>query len=378
MRNLQGELSVAILKRLRELAGELRDEINIMDFCGTHEWTITHYGIRSLLPDNINLIAGPGCPVCVTPAYYVDQLIKLSFEGVKVYTYGDSFKLPASKGFKPRSLFHAKEEGGNVEVVYSFRDAISRAREYGKDSVFFAVGFETTMPTTSLPLYHGVVPRNLRILSAYRLTPPVVRYLFEEVKGARIDGVIAPGHVSAVIGASSWEFIPEDYSVPTVVAGFEAVDVLIAIERLLTMIKEGEPGLVNEYSRVVAWEGNKVAKKVINEVLEPGNAYWRGIGFIENSGMFLRDKYAGYDAVREFGLEDPPSDLSGERLPGCRCHEVVLGLAKPTDCPLFLKACTPKTPYGPCMVSIEGACRVWAENPLVLDLREVMKDLEVR
>ncbi|RLG75880.1 MAG: hydrogenase formation protein HypD [Thermoprotei archaeon] len=363
--------SGALVAKIRKLARGVGRAVKIMDFCGTHEWTITHYGIRTLVPDGVELIAGPGCPVCITPAYYVDQLIKLSLDGVEVLTYGDAVRLPASVGLKPRSLLEAKAIGGKVHVVYSFMDAVKYAKSRTGDMVFFAIGFETTMPSVASVIIKGKVPKNLTILTAYRYTPPIVRYLFTKVKGVHLDGVIAPGHVSAVIGASSWEFIPKDYGVPTVVAGFEAIDVLIAIEKILEMIAKSKAELVNEYSRVVKWEGNKLAKKAISEVFDVHDAYWRGIGFVERSGGFLRDRFKEYDAVRQYGLRDPPEDLSKEIIPGCKCHEVVLGLSKPTDCPLFMKVCRPSSPYGPCMVSIEGTCRIWAEHPEVLMLKEI-------
>ncbi len=350
-----------VLERIRRKAPALGN-VRIMDFCGTHEWTITHYGIRSLMPENIELVAGPGCPVCVTPAYYVNEAIRLALDGVRVYTFGDAYKLPGRAGTVPRTLEAAAAEGGDVAVVYSFLDAVRRARAEGKESVFFAVGFETTMPSTASPIAAGALPPNLRVLSAHRYTPPIVVHLLERVEGARMDGVIAPGHVSAVIGSEAWRFLPRDYGIPTVVAGFEAVDVLIAIDAILEMLVRRRPALINEYRRVVRPEGNPAAKRVMEEVFEPFDAYWRGIGVVPSSGARLREAYAAHDAAREYGIKDPPDDVEGEILPGCRCHEVVLGMAKPTDCPLFMKACTPDTPYGPCMVSMEGTCRIWSLN----------------
>jgi len=360
-RRSSSRVAAKVLERIRVKASSLGD-VRIMDFCGTHEWTITHYGIRSLMPENIELVAGPGCPVCVTPAYYVNEAIHLALDGVRVYTFGDAYKLPGRAGTAPRTLEAAAAEGGDVAVVYSFLDAVRRARAEGKESVFFAVGFETTMPSTASPIASGALPPNLRVLSAHRYTPPIVVHLLERVEGARIDGVIAPGHVSAVIGSDAWSFLPRDYGVPTVVAGFEAVDVLIAIDAILEMLVRRRPALINEYRRVVRPEGNPAAKRVMREVFEPFDAYWRGIGVVPSSGARLRERYAAHDAAREYGIKDPPDDVEGEILPGCRCHEVVLGMAKPMDCPLFMKACTPDTPYGPCMVSMEGTCRIWSLN----------------
>ena len=370
---LKGDFPRKVIEAIHAYASRL-DKVAIMDFCGTHEWTITYNGIRTLMPDNVELIAGPGCPVCITPAYYVDYLIDLSLDGVTVLTYGDSYKLPASVGKRPRTLAEAKEVGGNVKIVYSFLDAVRHAKNIGgADVVFFGVGFETTMPSIASLLYANKVPSNMKILSAYRYTPPVVKYLLNNVREVKVDGIIAPGHVSAVIGAGEWSFIPKVYKIPTVVAGFEALDVLLAILHILKMLIDREPGLRNEYSRVVKWEGNIIAKRIIGTVFEPYDGYWRGIGFIERGAARLTDKYRKFDAVHHYGLKDPPIDLSKEILPGCKCSEVVLGKLRPTDCPLFMGACKPSIPYGPCMVSVEGTCRIWAENPEVFRLRKFAK-----
>ena len=357
----------SIRKLGKEVAESLGRPVKIMNFCGTHEWTITHYGIRTLMPEEVELIAGPGCPVCVTPGHYVEGLAELSFEGVTVLTYGDAYRLPARRESKYGSLAHARSEGGDVRVVYSFIDAINLARERpSKEHVFFAVGFETTMPSTAYPILAGAVPSNLYVLSAYRLTPPVMRYLLESVKDVVLDGIIAPGHVSAVIGANAWSFIPKEYGIPTVVSGFEPLDVLLSIHAILTMLKRRKPALMNEYVRVVTPEGNRKARKAIAKVHEVVDAYWRGVGVIPESGAVLRKEFRAYDAVARYGIE-ARSDFT-DVMPGCRCGEVVLGKARPTGCPHFMKTCTPTKPYGPCMVSQEGTCRIWAENlPTLLE-----------
>lgn len=351
-----------IIELIRGLAQRLGGEVvKIMDFCGTHEWTITSYGLRSLMPENVELVAGPGCPVCVTPGHYVEGLVKLSLEGVNVFTYGDSFRLPSLKGAKPRNLAEAKMLGGKVTVIYSFLDAIKEAsKRRGEEHVFFAVGFETTMPAVAEPVYSRLLPDNLVVLSAYRLTPPIMRYLLENVREVRIDGVIAPGHVSAVIGYNAWEFLVRDFNIPTVISGFEPVDVLLAILAILKCKVDGKPALINEYARVVKPGGNIRAKRIINEVFEVVDSYWRGIGVVPSSGALLKDKFRDYDASSRYGIREKP-DFS-DVLPGCRCGEVTLGKVKPTSCPLFMKSCTPENPYGPCMVSSEGTCKIWAEN----------------
>ncbi len=354
-----------IVRAISKLSNKLKsrgfDVIRIMNFCGTHEWTITYYGIRSLMPDNIDLVAGPGCPVCITPGAYVDVLVKLCFEEYTVLTYGDAYKLPSLHSSRVRSLYEARGLGGSVKIVYSFLDAVRIARENrSRKYIFFAVGFETTMPSTAELLYRGSVPENLLILPAYRLTPPVMKYLLESVEDVELHGVIAPGHVSTIIGSNAWSFLPREYSVPVVVAGFEPVDVLLAVFFILKMIYERKPGLINEYSRVVKPDGNVYAKRVMDTVYEYVDAYWRGIGVIPVSGAVLDKKYGRHDLFRQLGISH--SHVLEDMIPGCRCGEVVLGKIKPVECPLFMKKCTPENPYGPCMVSVEGTCRIWAEN----------------
>lgn len=361
------------------LRGRFGDEpIKIMGFCGTHEWTITQYGLRTLMPENVKLIAGPGCPVCITPAYYVDIAIKLSLEGITVYTYGDAYRLPGStrRGEKIRSLAEARAAGGRVEVVYSVFDACRRAREHRRDAVFLAVGFETTAPATASAIVHDRVPENLSFINVHRLTPPIMRYAFE-VHGREvpIKGVIAPGHVSTITGAKAWKFVVDEYGVPIVVAGFEPLDVLLAILEILRMLEEEKPKLVNEYQRAVTWEGNRVAQQLMDEVFEVVDAAWRGIGFVPDSGLRFRDKYRGKDALNQYGIPElTPKEFSYDLPPGCKCAEVTLGIAQPTDCPMFMRTCTPSNPYGPCMVGSEGTCAVWARYGGYLD-RELAKEL---
>ena len=369
-----------INKYVDRLRGEKGlDRVKIMNFCGTHEWTTVHYGIRSLLPKNIELVAGPGCPVCVVPAYYIDIIIRLGLEGERIYTFGDILRLNTVKrGGGPINIAELKSSGGDVKIVYSFLDAVKDAREYGGDAVFVGIGFETITPSYSTLFDRGLVPRNLKFLSIVRLTPPAMKYTIKinrERGLLPIHGVIAPGHVSAVIGASSWEFLPKHYRLPTVVAGFEPIDLLLAIAEILGMLVRDEYRVSIEYRRAVTWDGNIYAKKLMDKVFRQEYSAWRGIGFIPRSGLVLRDGYRDdYDALNHFNIPD----LTPERYifthahhgvpweydlpPGCRCGEVVLGIAKPTDCPLFMKGCRPDKPWGPCMVSFEGTCNVWARH----------------
>ncbi|MEM4212041.1 MAG: hydrogenase formation protein HypD [Nitrososphaerota archaeon] len=353
--------------------------IKIMHFCGTHEWAITHYGLRSLLPRCIELVAGPGCPVCVVPSNYIDMSIKLALEGYTIYTYGDALRLPSSRPKTPaRSLYEAKSLGADVKVVYSFFDAIKDAKTHKKESIFLGIGFETILPIYGFFFYKGEVPTNLKFMSLVRLTPPAMKFtvkLYKERGLLPIMGVIAPGHVSAVIGGYEWRFLPENFGLPTVVTGFEPIDILMAIATILKMIDNQKPRLEIEYKRLVKPNGNSYVKKMVNEVFQPTYAAWRGIGMIARSGLMFREDFRKiYDAFEYFGIPDAsPSEYvmthahfgepgKYDLPPNCRCGEVVLGISKPTDCPLFMKSCTPETPWGPCMVSIEGTCNVWAKH----------------
>jgi len=351
--------------------------IKIMNFCGTHEWTTTRYGLRDLLPQSLDLVAGPGCPVCITPSYYVDVALKLAAEGIRVYTYGDVLRLRSVKSGYPASLEEARAEGGDVKVVYSFLDAVKDASRDDGQSIFFAIGFETTVPSYALTIREGMVPKNLKLLNAVRLTPPAMRYtiqLYRERGLLPVQGVIAPGHVSTIIGAAEWNFLPQEYGLPTVVAGFEPIDVLMAVAQILLMIKSNKPANQIEYKRLVSWEGNKYAKAAIDEVFEKVDSAWRGMGFIPSSGFKLRGEFfEKYDALKNFGLPDlapkesfPADDhrvkWEDDMPPQCRCADIVVGIAKPTECPMFMNGCTTMKPWGPCMVSSEGTCNVWARH----------------
>lgn len=380
------ELASSLIGIIKKYAEKLRKEqlkdsssIKLMHFCGTHEWTITHYGLRSLLPQTIELVAGPGCPVCVVPSNYIDASIKLALEGYTVYTYGDALRLPSSRPkTSARSLLEAKALGADVRVVYSFLDAIKDAKSHKKESIFLGIGFETILPIYGFSFYRKEVPTNLKFMSLVRLTPPAMKFtikLYNERGLLPILGVIAPGHVSAVIGGDEWRFLPDNFGLPTVITGFEPIDILMAVASILKMIDKRKPGLEIEYKRLVKPDGNPYVKKLINEVFKPTYAAWRGIGMIPKSGLMFQEEFRKvYDAFEYFGIPDSsPSEYIMTHAhygepgrydlpPNCKCGEVVLGISKPTDCPLFMKLCTPETPWGPCMVSIEGTCNVWARH----------------
>lgn len=360
------ELAQRIAKLVHRLASELaqrgRKTVKLMNFCGTHEWTTVHYGIRSLMPPTVELVAGPGCPVCITPSYCVENAIELALDGVTVYTFGDAYKLPAVRRVRgARSLAEAKAQGGNVKVVYSFLDAVKHARASGRESVFLAIGFETTAPSYALSLSRGDVPSNLKLLTALRLTPPAARHaiLATIERGLEpVSGIIAPGHVSTIVGAEPWDRLAKELKLPAVVSGFEPVDLLVSISILLEMILGGVSGARIEYTRLVTWNGNALAKKLIGEVFETVDSHWRGLGLIAASGLELGGPYKAYDAYDAYGLKKV--EEREDSLSGCKCPEVIMGLAKPVECPLFMKVCTPSKPYGPCMVSSEGTCAIWA------------------
>ena len=357
-----------VIRLIRKLSRKIADErkgeytVKIMDFCGTHEWTITNYGLRYLMPSNIELIAGPGCPVCITPAYYVDVAIKLAMDNIRVFTYGDVYKLPGLARGGIRTLAEARAQGAEVGIVYSMMDAIRTVERDGRESIFLAIGFETTAPSIAAPVVQGRIPNNLTIINVHRLTPSIARYIFENIPEIPLNGIIAPGHVSTIIGANAWKFIPEEFNTPTVVAGFEPLDVLLAILEILHQIIENKPELVNEYSRAVSWSGNIKAQRLLDECYEEVDAAWRGIGFIPKSGLMFKDKYNRVNALKQYGISDLTLEEWRYDLPsGCHCADVTTGKLKPTDCQMFMRKCTPANPYGPCMVSMEGACSIWAK-----------------
>ncbi|HIP26006.1 MAG TPA: hydrogenase formation protein HypD [Archaeoglobus profundus] len=339
-----------LAKKIKEEMEEFR-EVKIMHLCGTHEDTVTRYNLRSILPNNLKLISGPGCPVCITPDTDLQKIFHLieKKKDVIIATFGDMARVP----FEGKSLFYYKSKGYDVRIIYSVFDAVKLAKESNKPVVFFAIGFETTMPSTALAILDGV--ENFYVFSAHRFFVPAMEYLIS--LGVKIDGFINPGHVSTIVGVKAYEHI----KVPQVIAGFEPEDVMLAIYMLIKAIKEGKVGVLNEYTRAVKYEGNLKAQEVMNEVFNREDWEWRGLGVVPKSGGAIKKKYEDYDALKIF--EDVFDDFTPRedvRKKKCRCGDVLRGLIEPKDCPLFMKACTPKTPIGPCMVSFEGACNIWA------------------
>jgi hydrogenase expression/formation protein HypD len=342
-----------VTEKIRGLASK-KGAIKICHVCGTHEWTITHYGLRKLLPPNIEVIAGPGCPVCIVPASEIDEAIELALKGTIVTCFGDVLRVPGSR----KSLLDARAEGADVRVVYSVKDAIKMAqKETDKEFAFFAVGFETTAPSTALEVL-GKPSKNLSFLVSHRLIPPAMKLLVE-MKDLDLKGFIAPGHVSTVIGLKPYEIFPKKYKMPTVVAGFEPLDVLFSIYMILKQLSEGKLRLENEYSRIVKPEGNIKAQDAMQKVFQITDGNWRGLGAILSSKLVLCPDFSEFDAHVKYGTK---IEHGVDTQPGCKCHLVIVGKIKPTECPLFMKACTPQKPVGACMVSSEGTCRIWARS----------------
>ena len=345
------ELVKTVTQKIKALAPK-KGTVKFCHVCGTHEWTITHFGLRSLLPENVEVIAGPGCPVCIVPAAEIDEAVQLARKGVVVTCFGDVLRVPGSAG----SLLEAKASSADVRVVYGVSDAVEMAqREPEKEFVFFAVGFETTAPSTAVEVL-AKPPKNFSFLVSHRLIPPAMELLLG-VGDLQIDGFIAPGHVSAIIGLKPYELFPRVYSMPTVVAGFEPMDVLMSIYMLVKQVKDGKARLENEYTRIVKPEGNPKALEIMNRAFAVTAGNWRGIGRLPDSAYVLREEFAALDARAK---HDVHVEQGKDILLGCECHLVIIGKIKPSECPMFMTACTPEKPVGACMVSNEGTCRVWA------------------
>jgi hydrogenase expression/formation protein HypD len=345
-----------IALKIKNLASQT-EKTKICHVCGTHEWTITHFGLRGLLPENVEVIAGPGCPVCIVPAAEIDEAVQIAQMGIVITCFGDVLRVPGSK----MSLLDAKAAGADVRIVYAVSDAVEMAKNEPQNQfVFFAVGFETTAPSTALEAL-GKPPRNFSFLVSHRLIPPAMELLLG-VGDLQIDGFIAPGHVSAIIGLKPYELFPRVYRMPTVVAGFEPIDVLMSVYMIVKQHVEGKPRLENEYPRVVKPEGNLRALEMMSKAFTVTGGNWRGIGRLPDSALQLKESLADYDARLKYGVH---VEQGKDILLGCECHLVIIGKIKPAQCPMFLTACTPEKPVGACMVSNEGTCRVWAKNVAV-------------
>ncbi len=345
------ELATGLIAQIRQQSGK---PARLMEFCGSHTVSIFRYGIRQVLPPTIEMVSGPGCPICVTANADLDKAIALAkIPNVIITTFGDMMKVPGSRA----TLQEAKANGADVRMVYSTMDALKIAGENPKQSVIFlGIGFETTAPTAAVSILQAQEQglKNYFVYSMHKICPPVIRALLDSGE-VKLQGLICPGHVSVITGAKAWEFVAREYGIPCVVAGFEPLDILQAINMLVAQIEKGESKVEIAYRRGVHREGNLQALKVMEEVFELAAADWRGMGSVPDSGLKIRKKYKDYDAEHHFEIK-PGRTLEHK---GCLCGEVLRGVKTPHDCKLFGKVCTPQSPVGPCMVSAEGTCSAY-------------------
>lgn len=323
----------------------------LMEVCGTHTHAIRRAGIHRLLPAGVRLLSGPGCPVCVTGSGYIEQAIRLSREPkLIITTFGDLLRVPGNTG----DLSQTRAEGSKIRVIYSPLDALEIARANPQEEVvFLGVGFETTAPVVALAVkqarQRGI--RNFSVLPAFKVLKPALEVLLNS-PDVKIQGLIAPGHLSVITGAEAFAFVADQYRLPTVVTGFKPEEIWLGIIALLKQINEGRAKLENKYAAAVTERGNQLAQQLLKEIFKTEDTEWRGLGLVENSGLGLADDYQEYDSRKRFGLAEIPSK---EPL-GCRCGEILIGKAMPEECPLFGGVCNPENPVGPCMVSAEGSC----------------------
>lgn len=341
------ELVMELIQQIKKVS---KKNITLMEVCGGHTMSIQKFGIPSLLPKNIKLISGPGCPVCVSSRKYIDQSVAYArLKDVIITTYGDLIRIPGST----TSLDEEKANGADIRIVYSVLDALKIAEENkDKKVVFLGIGFETTAPSSAVGVLnaHKLGLTNFFLFSSHKIMPPAMAALIDE--GVKIDGYIAPGHVSTITGSGIYKDVAEVYKLGCVISGFEPVDLLRSILMLVRQFEKGEPKVEIEYSRVVKPEGNIKAQQMLEEVFELKDDWWRGLGVLPKSGMKVRDKYRAYDAevMIEVEVESTKEDK------GCICGEILKGLKSPKDCNLFDTVCSPSDPVGACMVSHEGAC----------------------
>lgn len=339
---------------VRKIAALSTKEVKLMEVCGTHTVSIFRHGIRDLLPENVKLISGPGCPVCVTPNIHIDEALELCRQpNLIMTTFGDMMKVPGSYS----SLAKEKAQGADVRIVYSTMDAVRLAEENpDKEVVFFGIGFETTSPTIAVAVLNAEKKglTNFSVVGAQKLIPEAIRTLLES-REIGIDGFICPGHVSSILGTEPYSFISKEYQVPAVVIGFEPVDILQGIYMLIKQIEAGNARVEIQYTRGVSEKGNPVAREILFQVFEICDAQWRGIGNIPSTGLRFRREYEGFDAIKKFNIR---IDKVKEH-PGCICGDVLRGIKIPYECSLFGKACVPENPVGACMVSTEGTCAAY-------------------
>lgn len=327
--------------------------VSFMEVCGTHTMAVERFGIRKTLPDNVRLISGPGCPVCVTPKNYIDKAIAMAdIENIIVFSFGDMLKVPGTSS----SLLKQRSKG-KVRIVYSSLDAVQFAeKNQDKKIIFLGIGFETTVPTVAASIKYAKKKKlkNFFIYSGHKIMPPAMELLAKD-KEVSIKGFLCPAHVSAIIGMKSYGIICKRYNIPCVISGFEPLDILQSILMLIRQVKSKKAKVENQYNRVVKASGNIMALRLIHEVFSINDSDWRGIGIIKNSGLVLSKRYRDFDAEKNMDLPDVKTSVDK----GCICGSVLKGIKTPLDCKLFSKKCSPNNPYGACMVSSEGTCAAY-------------------
>jgi len=347
------KITQKLVQKIGKVAKKLPAPLSLMEVCGTHTMAMFRYGIRKVLPGNIRIISGPGCPVCVTSGEDIDKAIALSeCPNTIVTSFGDMLRVPGTN----MSLAESKSQGADVRIVYSMLEALDIARRNAeKKVVHLAIGFETTAPTSAAVLKRAKAERihNFFIFAAHKVIPPALKMLISS-PGARINGFILPGHVSTIIGAQPYAFLVQKYKIPCVVAGFEAADILQAILMLLMQTVRKEPKVEIQYKRCVRKQGNVTAQRAMSDVFKVDDVTWRGLRTIRGSGLSLRREFACFDAERHFPLKIPK-----QKKTACRCGDVLQGKISPLACSLFRVSCTPQSPLGPCMVSSEGTCAAY-------------------
>ncbi|MDR1722184.1 MAG: hydrogenase formation protein HypD [Methanobrevibacter sp.] len=341
MKNLSKEL----ISRIEAIS----TPVKIMHVCGSHEHTIMENGLRSLLPSEVEVVAGPGCPVCCVPAREIDEALELIDKGVTITTFGDMLRVPGSKS----SLADAKAQGADVRIVYGIPNAIEIAEKIDNEVVFISAGFETTAPTSASEILNGP-PENFSILSSHRMIPPALEILIESGQ-TNLNALIEPGHVCTIVGTKPFEKFSTKYNIPQAVAGFNPLDILMAVYMILRQIKKGEAKIDNEYNRAVKDEGNILAQKAIDEVFKVESREWRGFPKIPNSILEIKDEFAEFNAREKFDIEVKEVV---EAPTGCICGPILRGVSRPEDCKLFREKCNPTNPIGACMVSKEGTCNI--------------------
>ncbi len=347
--------------RDREMSRKIMDElermrldITLMHVCGTHQDTLIRFGLDSEFQRvGVDIRQGPGCPVCVTPPQEIEMTMALARAGITITAFGDLMKVPGEK----QSLSDVRAEGGDVRIVFGVDDAVDIAKRSQKEVVFVGIGFETTAPTTASALLSDP-PENFSVLSCHRTVPPALKAI-ASMGEIRLHGMIQPGHVSTIIGTAPYEFLSKEHRIPQVVAGFEPLDLMMAVYMLAKQQSEGRADVQNEYSRVVRAEGNPSALKALGDAFVPTDSVWRGFPVIPDSGLALRKELESHDAAKRFGdILAPILEKEYSEPEGCRCGEMLRGIITSEDCPLFGSTCTPQNPVGPCMVSREGSCYI--------------------